>query len=184
MYEDLVEISRRHQKQVGSHGYEHTERVIQTCRIVGEKLQADMEILIPAAILHDIAREHANHAQKGAEMAREILLKQGYPKIDAIVHAIEVHSFSGGGEAKTLEAKILSDVDKLDALGATGIYRAAQYGTEHDRPIEEFIAHFHEKLLTLRDLLYTDMARDIAEKRHKYMEKYLIQLGKELKSSA
>ncbi|MCW4014194.1 MAG: HD domain-containing protein [Candidatus Bathyarchaeota archaeon] len=184
MYEDLVDISRRHQKQVGSHGYEHTERVIQTCRVIGEKLSADMEVLIPAAILHDIAREHSNHAQKGAEMAQKILEEKSYPKIQEIVHAIEVHSFSGGGEAKTLEAQILSDVDKLDALGATGIYRAAQYGTEHDRPMEEFIAHFHEKLLTLRDLLYTDMAREIAEKRHKYMEQYLIQLDKELKGSS
>lgn len=140
-----------------------------------------MEVLIPAAILHNIAREKDNHAHHGAEMAREILKEQGYTKIDEIVHAIEVHSFSAGGEAKTLEAQILSDVDKLDALGATGIYRAAQYGTEHDRPLEEFIEHFHEKLLTLRDLMYTDMAREIADKRHKYMEKYLIQLDKELK---
>ena len=184
MHETLVKISRKHQKYVGSHGYEHTERVIQTCKVIGEALDADMDILIPAAILHDIGRGNDNHAHHGAEIARKILKEQGYLKINEIVHAIEVHSFSAGGEAKTLEAQILSDVDKLDALGATGIYRAAQYGTEHDRPIEDFITHFHEKLLTLKNLLYTDMAREIAENRHKYMEKYLIQLDKELQDSA
>jgi uncharacterized protein len=168
---------------VGSHGYEHTERVIQTCKVIGKALNADMDILIPAAILHDIGREYPNHAKKSAEMAQTILTEQGYPKIDEIVHAIEVHSFSAGGEAMTLEAQILSDVDKLDAIGATGIYRAAQFGTEHDRPIEEFIAHFHEKLLTLKDLMYTDMALELAEKRHKYMKEYLIQLDKELRGS-
>ena len=184
MYKDLEDISRRHQKQVGSHGYEHTERVTKTCQVIGEKLDADLEVLIPAAILHDIAREHSNHAQKGAEMAKEILEKQGYSKIPKIVHAIAVHSFSAGGEAKTLEAQILSDVDKLDALGATGIYRAAQYSAEHERPLDEFIGHFYEKLLTLRDLLYTDEARRIAEERHQYMEKYLEQLDKEIKGLA
>lgn len=150
---------------------------------MGETLNADMDILVPAAILHDIGREYPNHAKKSAEMARQILKEQGYTKIDEIVHAIEVHSFSAGGEAKTLEAQILSDVDKLDAMGATGVYRAAQYGTEHNRPIEEFITHFHEKLLTLKNLMYTNIAREIAEKRHKYMKEYLIQLDKELKGS-
>jgi uncharacterized protein len=184
MHEKIVDISKRHQKYVGCHGYEHTERVIQTCKVIGEKLGADMDILIPAAILHDIGRGNDDHAKHGAQMARTILIEQGYLKIDEIVHAIEVHSFSAGGETKSLEAKILSDVDKLDAMGATGIYRAAQYGVEYNRPMEEFIAHFHEKLLTLRELLYTDEAKRIAEERHKFMQSYLEQLNKELAGSA
>ena len=181
MHERLENISRKHQTPYGCHGYEHTEHVIQTCKVLGKALNADMDILIPAAILHDIGRGNDNHAYYGAQMARDILIKQGYPKIDEIVHAIEVHSFSAGGEAKTIEAKILSDADKLDAMGALGIYRASMYSVEHSRPQEDFIAHFHEKLLRLKDLLYTDEAKKMAEKRHKYMENYLVQLDKELK---
>jgi uncharacterized protein len=114
-------------------------------------------------------------------MARNILNDLGYSKVDEIVHAIDVHSFSAGGEAKTLEARILSDADKLDAMGAFGIYRAAQYGVEYERPHEEFINHFHEKLLKLKDLLYTDEAKKLAEQRHKFMLSYLEQIDKESK---
>ena len=80
-----------------------------------------------------------------------------------------------------MEARILSDADKLDAMGAIGIYRAAQYGVEHERPEKEFINHFHEKLLTLKDLLYTDEAKKLAEKRHAFMLQYLEQIDKESK---
>lgn len=181
MHERLEEISRQHQQYIGSHDYEHTERVIELCKVLGESLGANMDVLIPAAILHDIGREQENHAHKGALMAREILNEHGYPKIDAIVHAIEIHSFSVGGQAKTLEAKILSDADKLDAMGAIGVYRVAQYGIEHECDLKESVEHFHEKLLKLKDLLYTDEARELAMKRHGFMLDYLEQLDKELK---
>jgi uncharacterized protein len=181
LHEKLIEISKEHQKQIGSHGYEHTERVIELCMVLGTRLGADMEVLIPAAILHDIGRKHDNHAQRGAEMAREILQEQGYTKVNEIVHVIDVHSFSAGGEAKTIEAQILSDADKLDAMGAMGIYRSAQYSVEHERDQAEFINHFNEKLLKLKDLLYTDAAKKLADKRHRFMLQYLDQLDKELK---
>lgn len=181
LYEKLEKISKQFQRQIGCHGYEHTERVIDTCRVLGEALNADMTILIPAAILHDIGRGKDNHAHHSAIMAREILRDLALSKTEEIVHAIDVHSFSGGGEAETLEARILSDADKLDAMGAFGIYRAAQYGLEHERPQEEFINHFHEKLLKLKDLLYTHEAKKLAEKRHKFMLSYLGQIEDELK---
>ncbi len=181
MHEKLEEISRQHQQYIGSHGYEHTERVIELCRVLGEVLRADMDVLIPAAILHDIGRAQDNHAHQSALMAREILNKHGYSSVDEICHAIEVHSFSVGGQAKTLEAKILSDTDKLDAMGAIGVYRVAQYGVEHECDLRESVEHFHEKLLKLKDLLYTDEAKELAIKRHKFMLDYLEQLDKELK---
>ena len=181
MYTKLEDISKKHQQYIGCHGYEHTERVIELCRVLGEALNADMSVLMPAAILHDIGREQDNHAYYGGIMAREILQEHGYSKIDEIVHAIEVHSFSAGGQAETIEAQILSDADKLDAMGAIGVYRTAQYGVEHTCTLEEFIEHFHEKLLKLKDLLYTEEAKNLAENRHKYMLLYLNQLDKELK---
>lgn len=179
-YEELELFSRQAQEQIGCHGYEHTERVVELCRVIGSKLDADMDVLIPAAILHDIGRPLENHAQNGAMKAREILVELEYPKIDQIIHAIEVHSFSGGGEATSLEAKILSDADKLDAMGAVGVYRAAQYGVEHSREIDDFVGHFDEKLFTLKDLMYTDEAVKMAEVRHKFLFEYLEQVRKEL----
>jgi uncharacterized protein len=181
LHEKLVDFSKKHQIYIGCHGYEHTERVIKICNLLGIELSADMDVLIPGAILHDIGRVKDQHAQQSAVIARKILEELDYPKVDDIVHVIDVHSFSGGGEAKTLEAKILSDADKLDAMGAMGIYRAAQYSVEHESPQKEFINHFQEKLLKLKDLLYTNEAKKLAEKRHRFMFKYLVQLEEELK---
>ena len=101
-------------------------------------------------------------------------------QIERICNAIATHSFSGGKEPQSHEAKILSDVDKLDAMGALGIYRAAMYSGEHLRSYEDFVDHFHEKLLNLRDLMFTEEARKIAEDRMSYMQGYLLQLDKEL----
>jgi len=182
-YKELEAISRAMQEPAGCHGYDHTERVIQLCEVIGMNYNADLAVLVPAAIMHDIGRPNDDHASHSAVLAREILADGGWDLavIEDIIHAIEVHSFSAGGEAITLEARILSDADKLDALGAVGVYRAAQYGVEHGRPVKDFISHFYEKLLKLKDILYTDAAKAMAEKRHEFMLSYLEQMGKELK---
>ncbi|HIH88794.1 TPA: HD domain-containing protein [Candidatus Bathyarchaeota archaeon] len=167
----------------GTHGFEHVERVYVTCQHIGIVEKADLDILLPAALLHDIAREEENHAQTGAEKAKPILYRYGQPEetIEKITAAIATHSFSGKKPPKTLEAKILSDADKLDALGAIGIYRTAVYSGEYTRPIEDFVAHFHEKLLKLEGLLFTDEAKRMAGERTRYMVDFLTQLEKELK---
>lgn len=182
----LVEESKSHQRVNGCHGFEHTERVVELCRVLGERMGADLSVLLPAAILHDVGRSEESHAEKGAEKARGILERHGVPdeKRDRIVEAIRVHSFSGGQEAASLEAQILSDADKLDAMGAIGVYRAGQYSGEHGRSLEDYVAHFHEKLLTLKGLLYTGEVRRLAEGRHRFMESYLEELMRELNVEA
>ncbi|MBN2335364.1 HD domain-containing protein [Candidatus Bathyarchaeota archaeon] len=176
----------RHQELNGCHGYEHTERVIRLCTALGEKLGADMDVLIPAAILHDVGRGGEDHAARGAKKAIEILREAGLDeaRIDAIAEAIRVHSFSGSLGATSLEAQILSDADKLDAMGAVGVYRGAQYSGEHGRPLERFVGHFHEKLLKLRELLYTEEARRMAERRHEFMLRYLEEFMNELEAES
>jgi uncharacterized protein len=180
----LVSESRRRQRLEGCHGYEHTERVVELCRRLGARLGADMSVLLPAAILHDVSRDEENHSERGADEAARILEEAGYDpeKIPLIREAILAHSFSRGERARTLEAMILSDADKLDAMGAVGVYRTALYSGELMRPVEEFIGHFHEKLLTLKDLLYTDEARAMAEERHRFMLEYLEEFMRELRT--
>lgn len=182
----LAAESRKRQRLAGCHGYEHTERVIELCKRLGAQLGADMCVLIPAAILHDVSREEENHSDRGATEAAKILEESGYEpgRIPLICEAIRAHSFSRGEKARTLEAMILSDADKLDAMGAVGVYRTALYSGENMRPVEEFIEHFHEKLLTLKDLLYTDEARAMAEDRHRYMLDFIEEFIMELRAEA
>ncbi len=182
-FEKLKEESSKRQQPYGSHGYEHTERVYNLCLYLGKVLNADQTILLPAAILHDICRGEENHAEAGAATAALILKKFGFDenKIQRIQKVIISHSFTAGEIPESLEAKILSDADKLDALGALGIYRTAAYSGEYPRPITDYIEHFHNKLMKLDSLLNTSEAKQIAIERKKIMMLYLTHLDRELK---
>jgi len=126
-----------------AHNLDHVLRVYKLCLLISESEDnVDFEILVPAALLHDIARVEesqdqtgeTDHAVLGSEMAEEILMNLNYDEeqIRAIKHCIIAHRFRTGNEPKTIEAKILFDADKLDVIGATGIARtfmlAGQFG--------------------------------------------------------
>ena len=104
----------------GSHGYDHVERVTAMCQRIGREEHADPAILIPAALLHDIARPLEKergipHELEGARMAEEFLRSIHYEDrcIPPIVHAIRTHRFRSEERPATSEAKILSDADKI-----------------------------------------------------------------------
>jgi uncharacterized protein len=156
----------------GSHGLDHIGRVTAMCEWIGREEHADLGILIPAALLHDIARplekEHGiPHELEGARMAEEYLSSIRYDarKIPAIAHAIRTHRFRSTEKPETLEARILSDADKLDAMGAIGIARTFMRAGEHGGTIQDGLDHFRDKLLTLPGLMYTDTGRRIAAER-------------------
>jgi len=166
--------------QSGSHGMDHVERVTRLCRQIGEEEGADMAILIPAALLHDIARpaEKAHgipHEEEGARIAEQYLGSIGYDRtrIPAIAGAIRTHRFRSKERPATREAKILSDADKLDAMGASGIARTFMRAAEHGGDIDDAIAHFHDKLLKLGGLMYTVSGRKIAGRRHAFLVSFL-----------
>ena len=169
------------------HGYPHVVRVaelaLKISRLVGG---VDEEVVLAAALVHDIGRpleteRGKHHAAIGAELAPEILRKAGFPegKIPRVVEAVLAHSFSLGAEADSLEAKILSDADKLDAIGAVGVARAFIEGDRRGRGFEGTLRHFEEKLLRLKDLMYTEPARRMAEERHRFMLAFLEEFLKE-----
>ena len=177
-------------RQSGSHGLDHTLRVTRLCEEIGKTEGADMQILIPAALFHDVARPLEKetgipHEEEGARIAEEYLRSNGCDesRIRAIVHAIRSHRFSRGTKPETLEAKVLSDADKLDSMGAIGIARAFMQAGEHGNSIEDTCAHFHEKLLNLRDLMYTDTAAGVAEERHELLQRFSDTLKDEIKSA-
>lgn len=170
----------------GAHGFDHTERVVRLCERIGPLEGADMAILIPAALFHDIARPLEEetgvpHEEEGARIAESYLRSIRYPedRIAGIVHAIRAHRYSTGIAPETLEARVLSDVDNLDAMGAVGIARTFIRAGEHGRGIADATAHFHDKLLNLRDRMYTEIGRSIAEERHARLVAFLDALDDE-----
>jgi uncharacterized protein len=158
------------------HGFSHSERVYELCIKIGKVLGANLFVLKLSALLHDIGRKKENklsskniHAEFSAQMASKFLNRKGLgiseEIINQVIHCIRAHSFSNNVIPKTLEAKILSDVDKLDALGAIGLYRTIGFTIKKQGGIEQVIKHLENKILTLRDRMYLDESRKIAEKR-------------------
>jgi len=177
----MEEICRAGFEDVGSHGWEHVERVRLLCRRISKSEGADLIILDVAALFHDTMRAGTDHALDSAEFADTVLPLMGFdPEFcDRVHEAIAAHSFSAGREAKSTEAKILSDADRLDAMGAMGIYRTVQYNLEHGYPVERVAQHIREKLLKLEALLYTETAKKMAKGRTSLLEHYLNGLEEE-----
>jgi len=168
----------------GAHGFDHTLRVMMLCRVLGTREGADLQILIPAALFHDIARPIEEetgipHEIKGAELAEAYLLSIDYPGdlTPGILHAILAHRYrSSKVIPETLEAKILSDADKLDAMGAVGIARTFMQAGEEGGGIPDAVEHINEKLLNLKDRMHTESARKIATERHSFLLSFLERL--------
>ena len=116
-----------------AHDFDHVLRVLSLAERIGSAEGADMVILRPAALLHDIGRpeelkEGRCHARVGAEKARRILSSWPASTVDAIAHAIAAHRYRDDLAPETLEAKVLFDADKLDCIGAIGVARAYVVG--------------------------------------------------------
>jgi len=191
----------------GSHGWDHAERVWMLCEHIGVEERADLGILEPAAYLHDICRREEKasggkicHARLGAERSREILEREGASEdvIQRITHCIAAHRFRNNDEQpQTLEARILFDADKLDALGAVGIGRtflfAGEVGARLHNPEADILntrayssddtayREFCVKLSKIRDRMLTVTGRKMAEDRHGYMVAFFERLTREVK---
>ena len=186
-YSEIYEHVRRVLGKDGSHGMDHIMRVTRLCEIIGKREHAAMDILVPAALLHDIARplekeQGIPHETEGAKIAGEYLASITYDpsSIREIKDAIRTHRYRSAEKPRTLEARILSDADKLDAMGAFGIARTFMRAAEYGGSIDDAIFHFHDKLLKLNEHMYTLTGREIAKKRHAVLISFLSNLNEEL----
>jgi uncharacterized protein len=222
-YQRLKAIVEKEMKGASpAHDIDHVMRVYNLCLKLSKHYPSvDLEVLKTAALLHDVARlredknghSHSlrvDHAVLGAEMSSAILMKLGYSdeRIEQVTHCIRVHRFRGENQPFTMEAKILSDADKLDVLGATGIARSFTIGGEcgqriySDLPLDEYVKknfvggkvngriidpsehssnlEFETKFKRVPEKLYTEAARKIARQRFGFMEQFFDRLKKEI----
>ena len=181
-------IARLFAGNSGGHDADHTLRVYRTAMQIADACPGcDREIVALAALLHD-ADDHKLFATRDFANARSFLREEGVPedRIDRICRSIGEVSFSRnrGKTPSSLEAMIVQDADRLDAIGAIGIARTFAFGGEHGRPLSSSIDHFHEKLLLLKGEMHTDRARALAEERHRFMEDFLEEYRREMESEA
>ncbi|MCW8335878.1 HD domain-containing protein [Vibrio paucivorans] len=200
----FIDFIQAEMKQDLAHDMNHVFRVVKTAKILCAAEGAKLEVVLPAAYFHDCFSFPKNHPDRAksslmaAEKALGFLVKIGFPAQyhQAIAHAIVAHSFSANVKPETLEAKIVQDADRLDALGAIGIARCLQVSTnlgvglydvadpfcnEHEPDDREnTIDHFYTKLLKLADKMNTVSAMQEAARRTDFMKGYLSQLATEV----
>lgn len=181
------------------HDWYHIERVYNLAKYIAEKENADSFIVEMTALLHDIDDWKFSKSNDSNTTVTEKFLKSievDDESFKTIIKIIQTMSYKGGvvdSTQHTIEGKIVQDADRLDAIGAIGIARTFAYGGHKNRPIYDpsikpmdfksldevknaenhTINHFYEKLLKLKDLMNTDTAKEIAKKRHKFMEDFL-----------
>ncbi len=159
------------------HDFDHTMRVYRTAmEIADTEPDCDRLVTALAALLHDADDGKLFRTEDNAN-ARAFLESQRLDDgtVTRICQAINAVSFSKNRDRRpeTPEGRIVQDADRLDAIGAIGIARTFAYGGKHGRPLDSSIAHFHEKLLLLRDMMHTEKGRELAEVRHAFLEGFL-----------
>ncbi len=174
-----------------SHGFPHVLRVRRLAwNIVrAEGLVVDGFVLDASIYLHDTGRLLGEpHAVYSAYIARGLLGSYGVDDgiINRVVNAILYHSYSYSRRNRVEpmgdEAKVLSDADKLDALGVIGVLRMYDYSMRHRRPISGIFKHFEEKIRRLPELMHYGYSRRLAERRLCYMEKIVNTLYDEIQA--
>jgi uncharacterized protein len=193
------------------HDWWHIYRVWNLAKNIAKQEGANLLIVELAALLHDIAdwKFHDGDETIGPKIAGQFLIKnQVSPEVmTPVIEIIASISYKGAGvptPMKSLEGKVVQDADRLDAIGAMGIARTFAYGGHKNRLIyhpdekpvmhQSFadykkneghtINHFYEKLLLLKDRMNTDSGKQLAEKRHQFMQTYLDQFYKEWDGTA
>ncbi len=187
------------------HDWWHISRVWNLSKQIQKEEGGDLFIIEMAALLHDVADwKFYKNEDEGLRVIVDWLKEMKIEKVysEYIIDIIQNVSFKGAGVddcMNSLEGKIVQDADRLDAIGAIGVGRAFAFGGKFQREMhnpnqekrmhknfEEYksakgttINHFYEKLLLLKDRLNTQTAKEIAEKRHAFMETFLKQFYNE-----
>ncbi|MGB6407297.1 MAG: HD domain-containing protein [Planococcus donghaensis] len=195
------EVKKIYEQFDASHDWQHIERVMKNAKMILAHENADVFIVELAVLLHDVS--DPKYKKPGEDLESEILerLDLTNKQRQEIQDVIASVSFKGGNgkPATSIEAKIVQDADRLDAIGAIGIARAFAYGGAKGRKLYDWneiartemteqeyreaqpssVTHFYEKLLLLKDQMTTETGKQMAEERHEFMLSFLKQLQTE-----
>ncbi|MEE4173115.1 MAG: HD domain-containing protein [Xanthomonadales bacterium] len=187
-----------------AHDLSHIKRVVNNALYLSDIEKCNQDVVLPAAWLHDCVQvpkdspQRAEASRLAADEAVRFLSSRDYPEhlLDAVHHAVSAHSFSAGIPVETIEAGVVQDADRLDALGAIGIARCLLtggalgsdiyhpddlFGEHRDLDDKAFMVdHFFTKLFKLPATMQTDAGRAEAERRVEQMRTFLQELRREV----
>lgn len=186
-----------------AHDWFHIQRVRTNAEtLVANYPSADATVVYLGAVLHDIGRakerqgDVEDHAVWGATESESLLREHGTAADTsaAVAHCVRAHRYSTEPEPETIEAKIVSDADDLDALGAVGLARCFAHGGEVGSPIHDpslppeaddtvagrtQLTHLRRKILDIPNRMHTDVGRELADERATYVQQFIQQFEKE-----
>lgn len=200
----LIEIAKsRISNQDPSHDIGHSLRVLANAEMIAQEEGGDFEVLIPAALFHDVINYSRNdsrqplHAAESADETIKILTAiADYPKekIDAVHYAIRMHNSKD--VPRTLEARILQDADNLEITGAiivirmfasAGVMARAFYHPDdpwaQNRECDGLrwtLDYYTGRLLQVENEMHTVAARKIAQRRTVFLKEFMGELKREL----
>lgn len=192
-------VKERLQNEGTGHDFDHAKRVAHWCEALAKEYQVDRELLLAGAYLHDTIDDKVTaDVSKATTEVAAFLRSLGFQtaRVNQLLTMIAQISFSKelaeGRQPLSIEGQILQDADRLDALGAIGIMRAAYFGGHFGEPIYDktipvqiyhdkasyrkkstVVNHFHEKLFLLPAKMHTPTAKIEAERRVKLMKEFL-----------
>ena len=180
------------------HDYQHALRVYSNAKKILKNEKADEKIVLTSALIHDVIdKKLFDNIEERIEVVKNFLKDINYSQkeIVEIIYIISSISWNYGNfaELNSINAKIVRDADRLDAIGAVGIIRTIQFGTSRNQLFYEdinikqegdkysfnevsktILSHFYEKLLIVKDFLHTQTAKQIAVEKQKIMESFLL----------
>ena len=186
------------------HGIQHALRVYNNAKKINDKELGDEKIVLTSALIHDtVDKKLFEDFNNRINYIKSFLKDNQYSttEIDEIIYIISNISWNHGKntELNSLNAKIVRDADRLDAMGTMGIIRTIEYGNskhknfydednlsfkdgkyEFNQITDSSLSHFYEKLLLLKDHLHTKTAISMAEDRHKFMLSFLEEFYNEI----
>ena len=203
----IVQRLKRKDCADASHDFSHFQRVWHTAGqiIKGENQQVNKLVVMAACYLHDIIVLPKNHPQRAsastlaAKEAERLLRELSFPDdlVLDVSHAVQAHSYSAQIIPRTIEAKIVQDADRMEALGAIGIARVfytagllkqALFDPEdplaENRPLNDrryALDHFQLKLFKIADTMQTKTAQLLAQQNVSYLRNFMMKLCCELK---
>ena len=199
--------SRKHDD--GSHDFFHFQRVWQTAQQImdGESFHVNKLVVLAACYFHDVVILPKNHPERTrastlAAIETERCLKElAFPEalIPDVCHSVKAHSYSAQITPETIEAKVVQDADRMEALGAIGVARVfytsgvlkqKMFDPEDplakNRPLDDrqyALDHFQMKLLKIAETMQTETGKKLAQKNTDYLREYMLKLCRELHGS-
>jgi len=195
----FIEDKFRHEGS--AHDWAHIHRVwVLARRLAADSPEADPELTELGALLHDVAdwKYHGDDYEAGPRAARAWLVGLGAPveligRVETVIREVSFKGLDVPTPVSSVEAALVQDADRLDAIGAVGIARAFAYGGHKGRPLHDpavppvahasfesyqqstapTLNHFYEKLLHLHSRLHTPAARELAAGRQVFMEVFV-----------